>query len=120
MLSFLLNLIHGVYTQSTLSFVKTNFVVNHRLLCAVFAFEINVNLFASSGIFPFRACTCHSPERTWSLNNFADDNAGWEAGLPLLPAGAAGTFVDTAFSAEPFQTMLIQAAAQISTVSSLG
>lgn len=55
MLSFLLNLIHGVYTQSTLSFVKTNFVVNHRLLCAVFAFEINVNLFASSGIFPFRA-----------------------------------------------------------------
>lgn len=56
MLSFLLlNLIHGVYTQSTLSFVKTNFVVNHKLLRAVFAFEINVDLFASLGIFLFRA-----------------------------------------------------------------
>ena len=67
MLSFLLNLIHGVYTQSTLSFVKTNFVVNHRPLCAVFAFEINVTLFASSGTFPFRAVPATAQRELGSL-----------------------------------------------------
>lgn len=67
-------------------------MVNHKLLRAVFALEINVDLFASLGIFLFRAVPATAQREPDSFSSFADDSVGgWRvAGLPVAAAGTFG------------------------------